>query len=130
MLRDNLRRHVFAVGSRERNLWQPAPLEAAARHIEDALAGFGYTPSAQRFTTGGVAVRNIEAEITGGARAGEIVIVGAHYDSVQGAACCTKSSHRSAVARSFRPKDSPRRPSFPAWTGRTTGRSGTRAIRR
>ena len=85
VLRDNLRRHVFAVGSRERNLWQPAPLEAAARHIEDALAGFGYTPSAQRFTTGGVAVRNIEAEITGGARAGEIVIVGAHYDSVQGA---------------------------------------------
>ncbi|MBI4191388.1 MAG: M20/M25/M40 family metallo-hydrolase [Betaproteobacteria bacterium] len=85
VLRDNLRRHVFAVGSRERNLWQPAPLEAAARHIEDALAGFGYTPSAQRFTTGGVAIRNIEAEITGGARAREIVIIGAHYDSVRGA---------------------------------------------
>ncbi len=85
VLRDNLRRHVVAVASREHNLWQPAALEAAARYIEDALAGFGYTPSAQRFTTDGVAVRNIEVEVAGGARAGEIVIVGAHYDSVQGA---------------------------------------------
>jgi hypothetical protein len=59
-LRDNLRTHVFAVGGRERNLWQPHALEAAARYIEDALAGFGYTPSAQRFTTNGVAIRNIE----------------------------------------------------------------------
>ena len=85
LLRDNLRRHVSAAGSRERNLWQPAALEAAARYIEEALAGFGYTPSAQRFTTDGVAIRNIEVEVAGGARAGEIVIVGAHYDSVQGA---------------------------------------------
>ena len=84
-LRDNLRRHVFAAGGRERNLWQPAALEAAAIYIEDALAGFGYTPSAQRFTTDGVAIRNIEVEAAGGARSGEIVIVGAHYDSVQGA---------------------------------------------
>ena len=84
-LRDNLRRHVFAVGGRERNLWQPAALEAAARYIEDALAGFGYTPSAQRFTTNGVAIRNIEVEMTGGARAAEIIIIGAHYYSVQGA---------------------------------------------
>jgi hypothetical protein len=85
-LRDNLRRHVFAVGGRERNLWQSAALEAAARYIEDTLAGFGYTPTAQRFTTNGVAIRNLEVEVAGGARAGEIVIVGAHYDSVQGAA--------------------------------------------
>jgi len=84
-LRDNLRTHVFAVGGRERNLWQPHALEAAARYIEDALAGFGYTPSAQRFTTNGVAIRNIEVEVAGGARAGEFVIIGAHYDSVQGA---------------------------------------------
>jgi Zn-dependent M28 family amino/carboxypeptidase len=84
-LRDNLRVHVSAVGGRERNLWQPHALEAAALYIENALAGFGYTASAQRFTTNGVAVRNIEVEVAGGTRAGEIVIVGAHYDSVQGA---------------------------------------------
>ncbi len=84
-LRDNLRRHVFAVGSRERNLWQPAALEAAARYIEDALAGFGYTLSAQRFKTNGVEVRNIEVEIAGTVRAGEIIVIGAHYDSVYGA---------------------------------------------
>ena len=83
-LRDNLQRHVFAVGGRERNLWQPAALEAAARYIEDALAGFGYTPLAQRFTTNGIAIRNIEVEMAGGARAAEVIIIGAHYDSVQG----------------------------------------------
>ena len=84
-LRDNLHRHVVAVASREHNLWHIEALEAAARYIEATLAGFGYTPSAQRFTTDGVAIRNIEIEIAGGARSGEIVIVGAHYDSVQGA---------------------------------------------
>lgn len=84
-LRDNLRRHVFAVGGRERNLWQPAALEAAARYIEAELARFGYIPAAQRFVAGDIEVRNIEAEAAGGARAGEIVIVGAHYDSVLGA---------------------------------------------
>lgn len=84
-LRDNLRAHVSAVGGRERNLWQPRALEAAARYVEATLAGFGYTPSAQRFTTHGVAIRNIEVEAGGGARAAEIVIIGAHYDSVQGA---------------------------------------------
>lgn len=85
-LRDRLRAHVFAVGGRERNLWQLHALEAAARYIEDALTGFGYNPWAQRFTTNGIAVRNIEVEVAGGARAGEIVIIGAHYDSVKGAA--------------------------------------------
>lgn len=85
LLRDSLRRHVVAVASREHNLWRPAALEAAANYIEQTLAGFGYAPSAQRFTTDGVAVRNIEVEVAGGARAGEIVIVGAHYDSVRGA---------------------------------------------
>jgi len=85
LLADNLRRHVTAVASREHNLFKPAELEAAARHIEFTLFAFGYGVAGQRFEVGPQQVRNIEVEVAGGARAGEIVIVGAHYDSVVGA---------------------------------------------
>ena len=85
LLADNLRRHVAAVASREHNLFQPAELEAAARYIEKTFAGFGYAVSAQRYQTAMGEVRNIEVEISGAARASEIVVIGAHYDSVVGA---------------------------------------------
>ncbi len=81
----NLRRHVAAIASREHNFLKVAELESAARYIETALAGSGLTVATQHFLSGPAEVRNIEVEIRGGARASEIVIVGAHYDSVLGA---------------------------------------------
>jgi len=81
----NLRRHVAAIASREHNFLKAAELEAAARYIEKALAGSGLTVAAQYFLSGPAEVRNIEVEIRGGARASEIVLVGAHYDSAPGA---------------------------------------------
>ena len=81
----NLRRHVAAIASREHNFLKAAELEAAARYIEKALAGSGLTVASQHFLSGPAEVRNIEVEIRGGARASEIVIVGAHYDSAPGA---------------------------------------------
>lgn len=78
-----LRRHVEAVASREHNLFQPAALESAARYLEDALAQMGYSPSAQKFSTGMGDARNIEVEVRGSGA--QIVVVGAHYDSVAGA---------------------------------------------
>lgn len=82
---DNLRRHVAAVASREHNLYRPAELEAAAQYVERSLAGMGYDVAAQRYEVDGQEVRNIEVEVPGGARAGDIIVVGAHYDSVAGA---------------------------------------------
>ena len=79
-----LRRHVEAIGARERNLGRPQALEAAARYLEAELGTLGYAPSAQRFAVGEAEVRNIEAELPGGARAGEVIVLGAHYDSVFG----------------------------------------------
>ena len=79
-----LRAHVEAIASQEHNLFHPAALEAAARYIEATLAGMGYTTLAQRFPTRLGEVRNIEVEVRGAGA--EIVIVGAHYDSVAGAA--------------------------------------------
>jgi Zn-dependent M28 family amino/carboxypeptidase len=81
----NLRKHVAAIASREHNVFKPAELEAAAQYIEKTLAGAGHAVATQRFVSGPSEVRNVEVEIRGGTRASEIVVVGAHYDSVSGA---------------------------------------------
>jgi Zn-dependent M28 family amino/carboxypeptidase len=83
-LRDNLRAHVAAIAGREHNVFHVEALEAAARYIERTLAGFGLSVEAQRFSAADGEVRNIEVEVKGAARSAEIVIVGAHYDSVAG----------------------------------------------
>ncbi len=80
----NLRRHIAAIGAREHNLERPVELEAAARYLENELAAIGYAPGAQRFSVAGTEVRNIEVELHGQGRASEIIVVGAHYDSVSG----------------------------------------------
>jgi hypothetical protein len=72
-----LRRDVEAMD--ERNVFRPRRLEAAAARIEAELRAAGYAPGRQAYETNGTPVRNIEGEVAGGR---EIVIVGAHYDSV------------------------------------------------
>ena len=84
-LREHLRRHVAAVASREHNVFHFAELEAAAQYLEHALGGLGYRVETQRFKAAVGEVRNIEVEVKGTARAQEIIVVGAHYDSVFGA---------------------------------------------
>lgn len=85
LIAGNLRRHVAAIASREHNLFRPAELEAAAQYIEKALAGVDHAVAAQRIQAGPMEVRNIEIEVTGEGRRDEIIVVGAHYDSVSGA---------------------------------------------
>ena len=81
----NLRKHVESIASREHNFLKLAELELAARYIEAALADTGRAVATQRFRSGPVDVRNIEVEVRGDTRASEIIVVGAHYDSVLGA---------------------------------------------
>jgi Zn-dependent M28 family amino/carboxypeptidase len=85
-LRDRLRGHVERLGGEigERNLWRPQALEAAARHVEAALGDVGLAVAGQSFEVAGQAVRNVETQKPGAARPDEIVVVGAHYDSVLG----------------------------------------------
>lgn len=85
MLADRLSRHVGAIASREHNFMHPAALEETAQYVETALRDLGYSVLAQRIPRDTKEVRNIEAELPGGARAEEIVLIGAHYDSVAGA---------------------------------------------
>lgn len=82
----NLREHITVIASREHNLQRLPMLEQAAQYIENAFDNAGYHPVAiQRFMAQGVPVRNIEVEVKGSSRASEIVVMGAHYDSVAGA---------------------------------------------
>jgi len=86
-----LRRDVL--GLVERNVFQPEALEAAAARIEAELRAAGYAPARQEYEVNRTRCRNIEAEVKGGA---EIVIVGAHYDSVAG--CPGANDNGSGVA--------------------------------
>lgn len=66
----------------ERNTNRSPQLNAAADFIEAALARAGLPPRRDTFQVGGQACSNLEVEIRG-ARP-EILVVGAHYDSVFG----------------------------------------------
>jgi hypothetical protein len=80
-----LRAHVQAIASTEHHVWALDKLEAAARYIEAQLADAGYPVRKEEYRSDLARVRNLFVEIDGVARKDEIIIVGAHYDSVRGA---------------------------------------------
>ena len=81
-----LQAHVEALAGTigERNLWRYEALNQAARYISTQLAASGYTPAYQTFEVSKLPVSNVDATLEGAARPGEIVVVGAHYDTVPG----------------------------------------------
>src|ERR687896_343275 len=81
-----LRAHVemLAATIGERNLWQYGALERAAHYISTHLTASGYTPRRQTFELAKLPLSNVEGILQGTARAAQIVVVGAHYDSVAG----------------------------------------------
>src|SRR5258708_11368527 len=82
----NLKSHVVGGASEEHNVRRPEALERSARYIEGTLAGFGYAVARREFEADGVRVRNLEASHTGpGTGRPRLVVIGAHYDSAQGA---------------------------------------------
>jgi Zn-dependent M28 family amino/carboxypeptidase len=75
---------MLAVTIGERHIWRADSLQPAADHIRNALGGAGYRPHRQTYEVHRIHVENIEAEVFGASNPGEIVIVGAHYDTVTG----------------------------------------------
>jgi hypothetical protein len=59
-------------------------LRRGADAIEQALSRAGYEVARQRYDVDGGAAENLEVHVDGTARAGEVVVVGAHYDSLAG----------------------------------------------
>jgi len=84
LIHANLRRHVELLAGQigERNVWHAEALAAAASYIRNTLEDLGYQVHIQSFESEGQTVQNIEVELPGATAPREIVVVGAHYDSV------------------------------------------------
>jgi len=84
VLREELRAKVQELAGEigERNMWHYAALNAAADFIEDSFSQAGLRTRRDSYETRGQPCHNVEAEIQGDRP--EIIVIGAHYDSVFG----------------------------------------------
>ncbi|KRT66001.1 MAG: peptidase M28 [Candidatus Dadabacteria bacterium CSP1-2] len=85
-IRNHIKKHVEVLASEigERNLREYNNLEGAVDYIEKTFRELNYEVSFQDFVVEGKITKNIEVEILGKSRPNEIIILGAHYDSVIG----------------------------------------------
>ncbi len=83
-LMQNLYQHVefLSVKIGDRHLWKQGSLGKAADYIESVFASSGYAVWRQAYSCYGQSVSNLIAEKTGTDK--ELVIIGAHYDTVPG----------------------------------------------
>ncbi len=100
-LRGRLESHVWALAGDigERNVLTPNALARAEEYIRRAFDGSGYQVAEQTYDIHldpSLTVRNIEVEISGTAAPGDIVIIGAHYDTVPG--CAGANDNTTGVA--------------------------------
>jgi hypothetical protein len=86
VLAPSLARHIATIAAREHNVAHYEELEKVARYIEATLASFGYVVGRQEFLTDSKPVRNIEVAVEPAQASAdpEVIVVGAHYDSVFG----------------------------------------------
>lgn len=84
--RDRMREHVLALAQEvgERHVWREPALTDSARYIEQSFREMGYEVAIQEYDVWDVTVRNLEVALPGRSLPDEIIIVGAHYDSVVG----------------------------------------------
>ena len=85
-LENRLRRHVIVLAREigERNLSVPANLDKAADYIQKFWYDIGYEVKSQSYQVYGVECVNLAVEIPGKESPDEIILLGAHYDSVDG----------------------------------------------
>jgi hypothetical protein len=80
----------------DRNVFRPAAYTAAREYLEGELRAAGHDVRRQEFGVQGYTCVNLEVEVRGTDRPEEIVVVGAHYDSVSG--CPAANDNGSGVA--------------------------------
>ena len=98
LMRSELERDVEKLAGQigQRNIWHYKNLAAAADFIESSLDKTCYKISRQSFRAQGSICCNIEAAVIGAKCPEQVVVVGAHYDSVFG--CPGANDNASAVA--------------------------------
>lgn len=89
----------------ERNVARPAELARAEAYLVEALASAGHAVRRQTYRVNQVDCSNLEIEIRGSSHPGEILVIGAHYDSAEDAAGANDNASGVAgvlaLARSF-----------------------------
>jgi Peptidase family M28 len=97
-LRDRLAAHVQTLAGDigERNVFKPDAYRRAADYVAGVFRGAGYDVEWQGFEADGVKCCNLIATLRGSTWSNQIVVVGAHYDSVYG--CPGANDNGSAVA--------------------------------
>jgi hypothetical protein len=85
-LERELQSYVYTLGSDigERNMFRHNNLLRAADYIGTTLADSGYEVRRQAYEVRGQMAENLEVELPGSERRNDIVVIGAHYDSVRG----------------------------------------------
>lgn len=85
-LEQKLHTHVHTLSRQigERNLFHYDELLLAAEYIRAEFKSAGYEVLRQTFDVSGKVCENIEAEVRGTDRREDILVIGAHYDSVKG----------------------------------------------
>jgi Zn-dependent M28 family amino/carboxypeptidase len=85
-LESALREHVEQLAARigERHVRRPHALHAAEAYVRQTWQALGYEVVRQAYDAAGVESANLEITLAGTDRADEIVLAGAHYDTVPG----------------------------------------------
>ncbi len=88
--------HTLAYTIGPRNVWQPPSMARSIAYLTKELESYGYQVSLQEFVARGKTVSNVEVEIQGSEIPHEIVVIGAHYDTIEG--CPGANDNGSGVA--------------------------------
>jgi len=85
-LAERLQAHVQQLAAEigERNVFRPHALQAAANYLRAQWVSQGYRVVSQSYDARGVRSENLEVTLPGVSRPSEIILIGAHYDSVRG----------------------------------------------
>ena len=104
----------------ERNLRTYDKLNEAADYIEAEFKSYGYKPARQTYQVHGKDCYNIDVEIKGTRLPDEVIIIGAHYDSVVGTPGANDNGSGTAamllLAKHFANSAPERSLRFVAWT--------------
>lgn len=87
---------TLAIEIGPRHLWRFGSLERTADFIEGSLAAAGYAVERQTYHVDGKPVQNLEARIEGTQSPAESIVVGAHYDTIEG--CPGANDNGSGIA--------------------------------
>ncbi len=86
-LRGALARHVRVLAEEigERSAHTYDAVNRAAEYVEREFRALGYDVNTQEYAVGRATYRNLEVSLRGRTRPEEIVVIGAHYDTAEGA---------------------------------------------